>query len=326
MIIALQIIGGFLLLLGGAEIMVRGAVALARRFGISALVIGMTVVAFGTSAPELLVSLNAALSGAPGLAVGNVVGSNIANILLILGAAGLVTPIACAAAGLRRDGAILLAGTLIFSALSFRGVVDAWSGAVLLIAFSYFLWNSYRREAAGEGGGMAGGTAGEAGDLGVPPANLIVAVLMFLAGLAALLAGSELVVRGGVAAARLFGVSDAVIGLTVVAVGTSLPELAASVVAAYRGHTDVALGNVVGSNMFNVLGVIGVVAVVTPVTVEARVVDFDIWIMIGATLLLLPFMMGGLRQIGRAPALAFLIMYMAYIGAIGLGVDRILPA
>ena len=196
MIIALQIIGGFLLLLGGAEIMVRGAVALARRFGISALVIGMTVVAFGTSAPELLVSLNAALSGAPGLAVGNVVGSNIANILLILGAAGLVTPIACAAAGLRRDGAILLAGTLIFSALSFRGVVDVWSGAVLLIAFSYFLWHSYKREAAGEGG-----TAGEAGDLGVPPANLLVAVLMFLAGLAALLAGSELVVRGGVAAA-----------------------------------------------------------------------------------------------------------------------------
>ena len=325
MIIALQIIGGFLLLLGGAEIMVRGAVALARRFGISALVIGMTVVAFGTSAPELLVSLNAALSGAPGLAVGNVVGSNIANILLILGAAGLVTPIACAAAGLRRDGAILLAGTLIFAALSFRGVVDAWSGAVLLIAFSYFLWHSYKREAAGEGGGMAG-EAREAGDLGVPQANLVVAVLMFLAGLAALLAGSELVVRGGVAAARVFGVSDAVIGLTVVAVGTSLPELAASVVAAYRGHTDVALGNVVGSNMFNVLGVIGVVAVVTPVTVEARVVDFDIWIMIGATLLLLPFMMGGLRRIGRAPALAFLILYMAYIGAIGLGVDRIIPA
>ncbi len=325
MIIALQIIGGFLLLLGGAEIMVRGAVALARRFGISALVIGMTVVAFGTSAPELLVSLNAALSGAPGLAVGNVVGSNIANILLILGAAGLVTPIACAAAGLRRDGIILLAGTLIFSALSFRGVVDVWSGAVLLIAFAYFLWNSYRREAAGEGG-AGGGTAGEAGDLGVPPANLVVAVLMFLAGLAALLAGSEFVVRGGVAAARLFGVSDAVIGLTVVAFGTSLPELAASVVAAYRGHTDVALGNVVGSNLFNVLGVIGVVAVVTPVTVEARVVDFDIWIMIAATLLLLPFMMGGLRQIGRAPALAFLIMYIAYIGAIGLGVDRIFPA
>ncbi len=324
MIIALQIIGGFLLLLGGAEIMVRGAVALARRFGISALVIGMTVVAFGTSAPELLVSLNAALSGAPGLAVGNVVGSNIANILLILGAAGLVTPIACAAAGLRRDGAILLAGTLIFSALSFRGVVDVWSGAVLLIAFAYFLWNSYKREAAGEGD--AGGMAGEAGESGMPPANLVVAVLMFLAGLAALLAGSELVVRGGVAAARLFGVSDAVIGLTVVAVGTSLPELAASVVAAYRGHTDVALGNVVGSNLFNVLGVIGVVAVVTPVTVEARVVDFDIWIMIGATLLFLPFMMGGLRRIGRAPALAFLIMYIAYMGAIGLGIDRIIPA
>lgn len=323
MIIALQIIGGFLLLLGGAEVMVRGAVALARRFGISALVIGMTVVALGTSAPELLVSLNAALSGAPGLAVGNVVGSNIANILLILGAAGLVTPIACAATGLRRDGAILLAGTLIFSALSFRGVVDAWSGAVLLIAFSYFLWNSYKREAAGEGAG--GGTAGEAGESGASPASLFAAVLMFLAGLAALLIGSEFVVRGGVAAARLFGVSDAVIGLTVVAFGTSLPELAASVVAAYRGHTDVALGNVVGSNLFNVLGVIGVVAVVSPVTVEARVVDFDLWIMIGATLLLLPFMMGGLRQVGRAPALAFLIMYIAYIGAIGLGVDRIVP-
>lgn len=321
MIIALQIIGGFLLLLGGAEVMVRGAVALARRFGISTLVIGMTVMAFGTSAPELLVSLNAALSGAPGLAVGNVVGSNIANILLILGAAALVTPIACVSTELRRNGLILLAGTLIFSALSFRGVVDVWSGAVLLIAFSYFLWNSYKREAAGEG--AAGGMAG---DSGMPPANLLVAVLMFLAGLAALLAGSELVVRGGVAAARLFGVSEAVIGLTVVALGTSLPELVVSVVAAYRGHPDVALGNVVGSNLFNVLGVIGVVAVITPVTVEARVINFDLWIMIGATLLLLPFMMGGLRQIGRAPALAFLIMYIAYIGAIGLGIDRVIPA
>lgn len=321
MIIALQIIGGFLLLLGGAEVMVRGAVALARRFGISTLVIGMTVMAFGTSAPELLVSLNAALSGAPGLAVGNVVGSNIANILLILGAAALVTPIACVSTELRRNGLILLAGTLIFSALSFRGVVDVWSGAVLLIAFSYFLWNSYKREAAGEG--AAGGMAG---DSGMPPANLLVAVLMFLAGLAALLAGAELVVRGGVAAARLFGVSEAVIGLTVVALGTSLPELVVSVVAAYRGHPDVALGNVVGSNLFNVLGVIGVVAVITPVTVEARVVNFDLWIMIGATLLLLPFMMGGLRQIGRAPALAFLIMYIAYIGAIGLGIDRVIPA
>ncbi len=325
MIIALQIIGGFLLLLGGAEVMVRGAVALARRFGISTLVIGMTVMAFGTSAPELLVSLNAALSGAPGLAVGNVVGSNIANILLILGAAGLVTPIACVSAELRRNGLILLAGTLIFSALSFRGVVDVWSGAVLLIAFSYFLWNSYKREAAGEGG-AAGGMAGEVGDSGMPPANLLIAVLMFLAGLAALLAGSELVVRGGVAAARLFGVSEAVIGLTVVALGTSLPELVVSVVAAYRGHPDVALGNVVGSNLFNVLGVIGIVAVITPVTVEARVLNFDLWIMIGATLLLLPFMMGGLRQIGRAPALAFLIMYIAYIGAIGLGIDRVIPA
>lgn len=324
MIIALQIIGGFLLLLGGAEVMVRGAVALARRFGISTLVIGMTVMAFGTSAPELLVSLNAALSGAPGLAVGNVVGSNIANILLILGAAALVTPIACVSTELRRNGLILLAGTLIFSALSFRGVVDVWSGAVLLIAFSYFLWNSYKREAAGEG--AAGGMAGEVGDSGMPPANLLVAVLMFLAGLAALLAGSELVVRGGVAAARLFGVSEAVIGLTVVALGTSLPELVVSVVAAYRGHPDVALGNVVGSNLFNVLGVIGVVAVITPVTVEARVLNFDLWIMIGATLLLLPFMTGGLRQIGRAPALAFLIMYIAYIGAIGLGIDRVIPA
>ena len=325
MISALQIIGGFLLLLGGAQVMVRGAVALARRFGISTLVIGMTVVAFGTSAPELLVSLNAALSGAPGLAVGNVVGSNIANILLVLGAAGMVTPIACASTELRRDGIILLAGTLIFSALSFRGVVDVWSGAVLLIAFSYFLWNSYKREAAGEGGAAAG-MVGEVENSAMPPANLLVAVLMFLTGLAALLVGSELVVRGGVAAARLFGVSEAVIGLTVVALGTSLPELVVSVVAAYRGHTDVALGNVVGSNLFNILGVIGVVAVVTPVTVEARVVNFDLWIMIGATLLLLPFIMGGLRQIGRAPALAFLIMYIAYIGAIGLGVDRVIPA
>ena len=316
-----EVVGGFILLLGGAEVMVRGAVGLAERFGISKMVIGMTVVAFGTSAPELLVSLNAALSGASGIAIGNVVGSNIANVLLILGAAGLIMPIACAPGTLVRDGIILLIGSAVFTVLVFRDQIDLIGGLILLAVFVAFLGYSYWREMHGDQAG-ADLHAAEVDEIDGVPHSLWLASGLLIAGFAGLIIGAELLVEGGVQIARTFGVSEAVIGLTIIAFGTSLPELAASVVAAYRKHADIALGNVVGSNLFNLLLVIGVTATVTPVDVPARVPQFDIWIMIAATLFLMPFMIAGRKQIGRVEAFIFLLAYGAYITALALGVDR----
>ena len=325
----LYVIGGFVLLLGGAEFMVRGAVSLADRLGVSKLVIGMTVVAFGTSAPELLVSLNAALSGSSALAIGNVVGSNVANVLFILGVAGLLMPIACVPGALVRDGWMLMAGTALFMVLSLRGEIDLWAGCALIVYFAGFMIYSYMREKRG-GNGAADMHIREAEDLAdIPPDiphTMPMTWIYLIGGFAGLIYGAELLVDGGVAIARTFGVSEAVIGLTVIAFGTSLPELAASVVAAFRKHADVAVGNVVGSNIFNVVGIVGIVAVITPMEVPSRVINLDIWIMAAATLALMPFMIGRQEVLGRPVAAVFLIAYLVYIAAIGYGVDRLIPA
>ncbi len=322
MIMYAQVIAGFVLLLGGAEVMVRGAVALAQRLGISTLVIGMTVVAFGTSAPELVVSLNAGLSGAPGLAIGNVVGSNIANILLILGISGLIAPIACQAGSLVRDGLVLLGGSLLFAGLALSGRIGLTGGIVLLIAFFGFIAYSAGQEIASKRSARDAEIEEEVEDLAVPH-NLLLSLVLLVVGFAGLLLGSEWLVDGGISIARNFGVSEAVIGLTIIAFGTSLPELAASAVATYRGHTDVALGNVVGSNLFNLLGVVGTVAVVTPLDIPGRVLDLDLWIMLAATLLLLPFMLSAKKYLGRIESGIFFLLYLAYIAALALGIDRL---
>ncbi|NQV55158.1 MAG: calcium/sodium antiporter [Rhodospirillales bacterium] len=317
-----QVLGGFILLLGGAEIMVRGAVGLSERLGISKMVIGMTVVAFGTSAPELLVSLNAALAGASGIAVGNVVGSNIANILLVLGAAGLIMPMQNEPRALRKDGYVLLFGTAIFIALAWRGVIDLPNAIALLLVFGAFIFFSYWREKNDRDVSFAA----EVDEFEAVPHNLWLALIFLTIGFAGLGVGSELLVDGGVAIAMSFGISEAVIGLTIIALGTSLPELAASVVAAYRKHTDVAIGNVVGSNLFNIVGIMGIVGAVTPLEIPARVLNFDMWVMLLATVVLMPYMIGGRGTLGRIESLLFILLYVAYIVAISFGVDRIIPA
>ncbi len=319
------VVGGFFLLLAGAEIMLRGAVGLTEKFGISKLVVGMTVVAFGTSAPELLVSLNATLSGSSGLAIGNIVGSNVANILLILGVAGLLMPIASEPGTLKRDGWMLLLGTGLFMALTYRDEIDLIGGLILLAYFIGFLVYSYRREKQGVD------AAGEmyehkVDDVEGVPHNLLKIMIFLALGFAGLIYGAEILVEGGVAIARTFGVSETVIGLTVIAFGTSLPELAASVVAALRKHANVAVGTVVGSNIFNVVGIVGVVAVITPMEVPARVVNFDIWIMAAATLILMPFMIGRRERLGRFEAFLFLVAYLIYITTLGYGVETLIPA
>jgi cation:H+ antiporter len=321
----LLVIGGFILLLVGAEIMLRGAIGIAEKFGISKLVVGMTVVAFGTSAPELLVSLNAALAGSSGLAIGNVVGSNIANIWLVLGVAGILMPIAVEPGALRRDGWMLLIGTGLFAGLTYRGEIDLFAGLVLLAYFIGFLVYSYLREKQGldEAGEMY---EHEVDDIDGVPDSLLKILVYLIIGFAGLIYGADILVEGGVEIARTFGVSEAVIGLTVIAFGTSLPELAATIVAAMRKHSDVAVGNVVGSNIFNVVGIVGVVSIITPMEIPARVINFDIWIMLAATLILMPYMIGRRDRLGRLEGSLFLGAYIIYIAAIGYGVENLIPA
>lgn len=310
--------GGLLLLFGGGELLVRGAVSLASRLGISKLVISLTVVALGTSAPELVVALQAALEGAPGVAVGNVVGSNIANILLILGVAAMITPIVTQSRTITRDGVAMVLASLVFIALAWVGEFRAWSGAVLLILLIGYLGIRYwgdRNDVA-----AAREHAQEVDEMVADRVSLPFAALITIVGLAFLVVGADLLVHGAVTVARGFGVSEAVIGLTLVAFGTSLPELATCAVAAWRNHPDVALGNVLGSNMFNLLGVMGAVSLVTPVSVPEQIIHFDVWIMLAVSILVLPLMMTG-RRLGRGEALVLALLYLGYIAVQFLGVE-----
>ncbi len=316
----LQLIGGFVFLLGGAEFLVRGSVATAKLLGISPLVIGMTIIALGTSLPELVVSANAALAGAISMAVGNVVGSNIANVLLVLGAATVVVPVAVTGKAFIYEGAAMIAGTVAFVAIALTGVIGFWSGFGLFAAFLGFLVHAYWRELRGRDAAAIHVKEVEA--LAGLPRTISFAVLVLVLGLAGVLLGAEVLVAGGITAARQFGVAEEVIGLTVIAIGTSLPELAASAMAAYRGHGEVALGNILGSNLFNLMCVAGVVAMFTPLVVPDQILRFDLWVMLATTILLLPFLVG--RRLGRGAAIALLAAYAAYVGAQAYGVAGIL--
>ncbi len=317
-----QILGGFVLLLGGAEFLVRGAVRVAARAGLSPMLIGMTVVAFGTSAPEFVVSLSAALENAPGMALGNVVGSNIANVWLILGMTALVSPIVVDVRAVIRDAMMLMGSSLLFVWLSMLGDIQPLTGwGLVSLLLAYFLY-AYLRERAV----VSASThlhEREAEEFQDTPMNIWLAWGALLGGLVALAYGAELLVTGGASIARAAGVSDEVIGLTVIAFGTSLPELATSVVAARRGHTDVAIGNVIGSNLFNILGVAGGVAAITTLPIAQQIREFDIWVMLLATLMLLAFLVLGGR-LGRRVGVVFLGIYIGYIALQIQGVGRIL--
>ncbi|MDA1091274.1 MAG: calcium/sodium antiporter [Proteobacteria bacterium] len=305
------LIGGFAVLLLSAEIFVRGAVGLAKILSLPPLVIGMTVVAIGTSAPELVVTLNASLSGSPGLALGNIIGSNIANVLVILGVSCVISAVSGPENPHRRDGIILMAGTAMFALLCVQGVLSFWSGGALVIAFLGFLVSSYRTET--QDAAAAADHIHEVEGISLIAAPTWAIVLTVLVGMAGILWGADLLVEGGVAIARTFGVSEEMIGLTVIALGTSLPELAASVVAAYRGHSDIAVGNVVGSNLFNILGIAGVAAMVAPLPVSGNILSFDLWVMLASTALVWPILTGRWHP-GWGSGIVFLALYGAYIG------------
>lgn len=307
----LELAAGLALLVAGGELLVRGAVTIAMRLRVSPLLIGLTIVGFGTSAPELVTSLQAAFAGAPGIAIGNVVGSNTANILLILGLAAVLAPIPVARPSFLRDGTVAAVAALACLAVTLTGSLSRPSGLILVAMLAaYLVWAARNERTAPEvadphGESVAGG-------------SMPVAVALAVGGLAATVLGARLLVSSAVELAALAGVSDTVIGLTVVAIGTSLPELVTAVVAAYRCQPDIAFGNVVGSNIYNVLGILGITAAVHPIPVPAEIIRFDIWVMLAATAALTLAAVTGWR-ITRAEGAAMLVGYAAYLGVLAAG-------
>jgi len=326
MMAAIALLGGLVLLVLGGELLVRGAVRIAGRLGVPPLIVGLTLVGFGTSTPELVTSVQAALSGAPGIAYGNIVGSNIANILLILGLAALVAPIPIGAAALRRDCTVLLAVAAAFAGLALLGPLGRVVGTGFLVALAAYIVlavrQERRREHAPHGAvydkALATQTADpalappEPGPAGTSPRPLTMALVLAAAGLALVIAGGHLLVTGAVDLARGLGLAESVIGLTIVAVGTSLPEFVTSLLAARRGESEVAFGNIVGSNIYNILGIGGVTAVVAPTAVPAEIVGFDVPVMLVASGLQLAFTWTG-RRIGRAEGGVLLAAYIGYV-------------
>lgn len=301
----LYILGGLVGLLIGGEYLVKGAVDLARRLRISPMVIGLTLVGFGTSTPELVTSVQAALQDAPGIAIGNVVGSNTANILLILGASALLLPIAVSRRDFQRDGTALMLATAVCLAFVLYGQVGRLAGTGLVLLLAAYLIMVLRS------GDPAAEMPVDGGVLRAP----WIAGLMMLGGLALTLLAARFLVLGAVAVAADLGVSEAVIGVTIVAIGTSMPELVTSIVAARQGQADVAFGNIIGSNLFNILGILGVTALVSPLEVPPQIVGFDIWVMVGATALLALVAMTGWR-ITRREGGVMLACYLVYLGVL----------
>ncbi|WP_114750659.1 calcium/sodium antiporter [Pleomorphovibrio marinus] len=295
---------GLGILLFGGKLLVDGASAVASKIGLSAGLIGLTVVAFGTSAPELLVSITAALKGTSDIAVGNVVGSNISNITLVLGITALVYPVIITRSTLRLDYAFTLITSLLFFVLALDGNIGLWEGmllvALLFVVNFYFFKKIGRVEMS------------EEENASLKKKSLLPAILLLLVGTVGLYVGSELLVENGINIAQKLGVSERIIGVTIIAVGTSLPELATSVIAAIKKETDIAIGNILGSNMMNVLSIIGITAIVKPIDVSTEFLRVDFLWMLGMTALLFPLMRWNYK-ISRWAGMLLLLTYASYI-------------
>ena len=326
---AALLLGGFVLLVIGGEMLVRGAVAVAEKLGMSPLLIGLTLVGLGTSAPELVTSVQAALAGSPGIAIGNIVGSSISNILLILGLSALITPMAVQSKALRRDGVAVVVSALLFAIISYFGNLDRITGSIFVILLAAYLIYAYRQEtvpaAAADGhtsafekaeafGELHDRVIGRGGDAEARAEKtaIVIPLLMALGGLAVVVLGGKLLVDGAIGIARSYDMTETVIGLTIVAVGTSMPEFVTSVVAAIRKHSDVALGNIMGSNIYNILGIGGVTGLIQPTAVPPEIVSFDNLVMVAASVAMFAFAWRGYR-ISRIEGAILLMGYVAYI-------------
>lgn len=317
--------GGLVLLIVGANALVRGASKLALSFGISPLVVGLTIVAFGTSAPEMAVSVGAVLDGRNDIAVGNVVGSNIFNVLFILGVSALITPLVVNVQLIRQEVPIMLGASLLLAAMALDGRVGMFEGGLLfalLLGYTVFLVMQSRRETAAAQDEYARENVPAAA--GAWDAKLPVQLLLIGVGLAALVGGSDLLVQAAVNFAKALGVSDLVIGLTIVAAGTSMPEVAASITAAIKGERDIAVGNVVGSNTFNILGCVGLSGLASGAAglgIAPSVLSFDLWVMLAVALACLPVFMSG-REIARWEGGVFVGYYAAYVAYLILAAQQ----
>lgn len=307
----LVLLMGLSLLVLGGELLVRGSVATALKARISPLIVGLTVVSFGTSAPELFTSLSAALNGSSNIAVGNIVGSNIANIALILGITALVKPVLVERGILNRDAPLMILASLAMWIVARNALITSTEGSILLLAMAGFIGMMilYARRERKLQTESASDEVDAYGKLAEKPGYQLVG--MILLGGVGLYFGSGWFVRGAQDMATWAGVSERVIGLTVVAFGTSVPELVASVIAAVRGHAAMALGNVIGSNLFNILLVLGATASIRPLEVDPAILSWDIWWMIGLALALIPLALS--KKIGRVKGAALVLLYIGYI-------------
>ncbi|GGX61122.1 sodium:calcium antiporter [Litorimonas cladophorae] len=307
---------GLVVLIIAGDIMVRGAAALARHWGVPALIVGLTIVAFGTSAPEMVVGVQAALIGQGDLAAGNVVGSNIANVLLALGLPALILAIPTNMSGVARNSFIAVFAATLFVVLAFiQSPLMKWQGAILfggIIAYLIFMFSLAK--AGADDPILEEMTEIDEGEDGLPT-NMVKSLVYVILGIAGLILGGKLIVDNAVAIAEGFGISETIIGLTIVAVGTSLPEIATVVVATYRGHPEVAIGNVLGSNVFNVFAVMGASALAGPIAIDNTLKVFDFWVMLVSSFVLLLFVLRR-QPIGRKTGLAFTVAYALYILAV----------
>ncbi|UWQ38003.1 calcium/sodium antiporter [Leisingera aquaemixtae] len=305
---------GLVILLLAGDALVRGAVNLSLRLGVPALIVSLTIVAFGTSAPELLIAVSAVHEGADGIAMGNVVGSNTANILLVLGIPALMRALHTSECSTRRNYVFMLGASVLFIGLAFSGTFTVWSGLILLTALAGVLGVAFRdaRKHRRNGKGCAADTDLEEIEEADPDMPYWRVGIYLLLGLIGLPLGADLLVDNASIIARLYGISETVIGLTLVAVGTSLPELATTTMAAMRRQADVALGNVIGSNMFNLLAIIGIATFVGPISVDPEFLQFDLWVMLSASLLLIPFVFFK-QDITRTWGVILSALYLAYM-------------
>lgn len=303
MLTYIMLAGGLLGLFLGGDWLVRGASQIAARFNVPPLIIGLTIVGFGTSTPELLVSLQAAFDGLPGISIGNVVGSNTANILLILGVAGIIAPPIADFMNMRRDLFWMLGAALVMPVIIASGYVGRIEGAALITGLIIYLGLSFRA------------MRNDPTEALPSDVNLLHAAGFTIAGLIAVMVGAKYLVESAKIIARHLGVSEAMIGLSIVAIGTSLPELATTVAAAIKGEREIALGNIIGSNIFNILAILGLTGLIIPIPVDTRFMSFDVPVMICATLLIL----GLIYVRGEISRIAGGLMILAYIGYIAIG-------
>lgn len=300
---------GLVMLLLAGDSLVKGAVNLSLRLGVPALIVSLTIVAFGTSAPELLIAVQAIWDGVPGLALGNVVGSNTANVLLVLGVPALLATMHTSECDTRHSYLQMIAATVLFIVLCFFGPFTWGSGVILLVALAGMLIHAaytarkHRKSACDDEDDVEGADP----NLGWPKIALFLVL-----GMIGLPLGANLLVEGSTSIARAFGITETVIGLTLVAIGTSLPELATTVMAALRRQADVALGNVIGSNMFNLLGIMGVASLVGQIPVASEFLTFDLWVMLASSLILIPFVFLKV-DINRIWGVALSVLYVTYL-------------